>query len=105
MSLTQSSPGVSVAPSGRLTLSVCVAQSGIDDRLMDGIGKGDARTVTDWPGCKTCDSWPSRYVPAGALLCGLSCVQFVSLDRAEGGEIANLHSDRRCRGKDERAER
>jgi hypothetical protein len=56
MSLTQSSPGVSVTPSRREALSVCVAQSGIDDRLMDGIGKGDARTVTDCPGCRTCDS-------------------------------------------------
>ena len=33
---------------------------------MQGMGKSDARTVTDSPGFRTCEVWPSIESPAAA---------------------------------------
>jgi len=65
MSLTQSSsfPGPAPSPCRSSSLS-----STMDERLMQGTGKGDACTVTESPGLRMCETRPSIDTPAAARL-------------------------------------
>lgn len=62
ISLTQSSSFPGPAPSSERSY----AGSEILERLIHGIGYGEARTVTESPGARTRASCPSRETPAGA---------------------------------------
>jgi hypothetical protein len=64
MSRTQSSSLPGPAPSPWASK----AGSDIEDRLMQGMGCNDERTVTDSPGFRIWETCPSMDTPAGARL-------------------------------------
>ena len=113
ISRTQSSSFPGPAPSSPSRISL---GSEIDDRLMQGMGYNEARTVTDSPGLRTWETWPSIERPAGARERSLICVPriFVHMDEInqhqdgwniESEGVAHPQRDRRGGWEHEGAER
>jgi hypothetical protein len=59
----------------------------IEERLMHGTGKGDAWTVTDSPGLRTCETRPSMETPAGERERSPICIDLLSLVSFDHGKV------------------